>query len=42
VVFFDNIDHEKPMELMGLRIADQKVQRLIRKWLKAGVSEDLI
>jgi group II intron reverse transcriptase/maturase len=38
--FFDNIDHEKLMELVELRIADQRILRLIRKWLKAGVSED--
>jgi RNA-directed DNA polymerase len=38
--FFDNIDHEKLMELMELRIADRRILRLIRKWLKAGVSED--
>ena len=38
--FFDNIDHERLMELIGLRIADQRIQRLIRKWLTAGVSEE--
>lgn len=38
--FFDNIGHERLMELIGLRIADPRVQRLIRKWLTAGVSED--
>lgn len=38
--FFDNIDHEKLMELIELRIADRRILRLIRKWLKAGVSED--
>ena len=37
---FDNISHEKLMELIGLRIADPRILRLIRKWLKAGVSED--
>jgi len=39
-VFFDNISHEKLIELMEVRIADQRIIRLIRKWLKAGVSED--
>ena len=34
------IDHEKLMELVELRIADPRILRLIRKWLKAGVSED--
>jgi len=38
--FFDNIGHEKLMELMELRIADRRILRLIRKWLTAGVSED--
>lgn len=38
--FFDNIGHEKLMELVELRIADRRIQRLIRKWLTAGVSED--
>jgi RNA-directed DNA polymerase len=38
--FFDNISHEKLMELIELRIADRRIQRLIRKWLTAGVSED--
>jgi retron-type reverse transcriptase len=38
--FFDNISHEKLMELIELRIADPRIQRLIRKWLTAGVSED--
>ena len=38
--FFDNIDHEKLMGLIGLRIADPRILRLIRKWLTAGVSED--
>ena len=38
--FFDNISHEKLMELIELRIADPRMLRLIGKWLKAGVSED--
>ena len=38
--FFDNISHEKLMELMELRVADQRILRLIQKWLKAGVSEE--
>ena len=38
--FFDNISHEKLIQLIELRIADQRIIRLIQKWLKAGVSED--
>lgn len=35
--FFDNIDHQRLLELLSLRIADQSLLRLIKKWLKAGV-----
>jgi group II intron reverse transcriptase/maturase len=38
--FFDNIDQERLMELVSQRIADPRMLRLMRKWLKAGVSED--
>lgn len=38
--FFDNIPHEKLMELIELRVADPRILRLIRKWLRAGVTED--
>ena len=38
--FFDNIDHEWMMKFLEHRIADRRVLRLIRKWLRAGVSED--
>lgn len=38
--FFDNISHKKLMELVELRVADRRIQRLIGKWLTAGVSED--
>ena len=38
--FFDNIDHEWLLSFMEHRIADRRILRLIRKWLKAGVSED--
>ena len=38
--FFDNISHEKLMELIELRISDPRILRLVRKWLTAGVSED--
>jgi len=38
--FFDNISHEKLLELVEIRIADPRILRLIGKWLKAGVSEE--
>lgn len=38
--FFDTIDHEWLMQFVGHRVADPRVLRLIRKWLRAGVSED--
>jgi RNA-directed DNA polymerase len=38
--FFDNIDHEKLMQIIEKRIQDRRIHRLIRKWLRAGVSED--
>jgi len=38
--FFDAISHEWLLKFLGHRIADQRLLRLIRKWLRAGVSED--
>jgi group II intron reverse transcriptase/maturase len=38
--FFDAIDREWLMKFVEHRIADQRVGRLIRKWLSAGVLED--
>jgi RNA-directed DNA polymerase len=38
--FFDAIDHEWLMRIVAHRIGDQRVLRLIRKWLKAGVLEE--
>jgi group II intron reverse transcriptase/maturase len=38
--FFDNMDHEWLMKFVEYRIADPRILRLIRKWLKAGVSEE--
>jgi group II intron reverse transcriptase/maturase len=37
--FFDAIDHEWLMKFLEHRIADRRILRLIRKWLRAGVSE---
>ena len=38
--FFDAIDHEWLLKFVEHRIADQRVLRHIKKWLKAGVLED--
>lgn len=38
--FFDNIGKDHLMEMVGRRIADPRVLRLIQKWLNAGVIED--
>jgi RNA-directed DNA polymerase len=38
--FFDNISHEKLVQLVEKRIADPRILHLIQKWLKAGVLED--
>lgn len=38
--FFDNIDHEIMIGILGERIKDQRFLRLIRKFLKAGYLED--
>ncbi len=38
--FFDTVDHEWLMKFVEHRIADPRILRLIRKWLRAGVSEE--
>jgi regulation of enolase protein 1 (concanavalin A-like superfamily) len=38
--YFDSIDQEKLMVLVGERISDRRVLKMIRQWLKAGVMED--
>ncbi len=35
--FFDNINHDKLIEMLELKINDSAFIRLIRKWLKAGI-----
>ena len=37
---FDTISHDRLMRFLEHRIGDQRVLRLIGKWLKAGVLED--
>jgi group II intron reverse transcriptase/maturase len=38
--FFDHINHEQLMGMLGERIQDGRFLRLIRKWLKAGILEE--
>jgi RNA-directed DNA polymerase len=38
--FFDRLDHEWLMRFLEHRVADRRVLRLIRKWLKAGVVDN--
>ena len=35
--FFDNIDHNKLLNMLMLRIDDKPLLKLIRRWLKAGI-----
>ena len=37
---FDNISHEWLIKFLEHRIADRRMLRLLKKWLRAGVSED--
>lgn len=37
--FFDNIEHEKLIAMLGHRIQDKAFVGLIKKWLKAGVMD---
>lgn len=38
--FFDNMSHEWATKFIEHRVADPRILRLIRKWLKASVSKD--
>jgi len=38
--FFDNMSHEWTVKFVEHRVGDPRVLRLIKKWLKAGVSEE--
>jgi len=37
--YFDNINHDKLLKLIKMKISDRRIIKLIRKWLKAGVIE---
>ncbi len=38
--FFDTISHEWMLRFLEHRIVDPRILRLVRKWLRAGISED--
>jgi group II intron reverse transcriptase/maturase len=38
--FFDHVDHEWMLKFVQHGVADRRILRLIRKWLRAGVSEN--
>jgi len=38
--FFDHLQHDKLLAMLGQRIGDGALLRLIRKWLKAGILEE--
>ncbi len=38
--FFDHLQHDKLLQMLGRRINDGALLRLIRKWLKAGILEE--
>ncbi len=38
--FFDAIDHEWLVKFLEHRIGDRRILRLVRKWLRAGISDE--
>ena len=37
--FFDSVDHEWMLRMVAHRIADPRILRLIKRWLRAGILE---
>lgn len=37
--YFDNINHERLVEVVGQRISDRRILKLIRQWLSSGIVE---
>ena len=38
--FYDSLSHEWTLKFVEHRVADRRMLHLIRKWMKAGASED--
>jgi retron-type reverse transcriptase len=38
--FFDNVNQEWLMKFLAHRIEDKRIQRMVKRFLKAGVAED--
>ena len=38
--FFDNVDQDQLMEFLAYRIADKRILRYVKRFLKAGIQED--